>query len=323
MNMKEVTLYDGFLSELRKRIPRGAELTNTLVDMLYIEREAVYRRLRGEVPFTFIEVMTVSKELGISLDNLAQADTGKSRPFQLKLVEYANPLESDYKMMREFINLLAMVKDGEDWEAGQSTNILPRSFCYYYSNITRFYLFKWLYQYSHVDSLKHYSEVKITPQLASMQQEYLRVTRQLKSSYFIFDHLVFHYLVTDIKFFASINLITPEDVAALKEDLMHLLDDMEHFAAKGRFTDTGNEMLIYLSNINLDTNYCYFGSRDFHLSMLKAFTLNMVTSRDSYTYERLRCWLQSLKRSSTLITVSGEKQRVMFFEEQRRLVGSL
>ena len=113
MNMKEVTLYDGFLSELRKRIPRGAELTNTLVDMLYIEREAVYRRLRGEVPFTFIEVMTVSKELGISLDNLAQADTGKSRPFQLKLVEYANPLESDYKMMREFINLLAMT--GQGW----------------------------------------------------------------------------------------------------------------------------------------------------------------------------------------------------------------
>lgn len=323
MNMKEVTLYDGFLSELRKRIPRGAELTSTLVDMLYIEREAVYRRLRGEVPFTFIEVMTVSKELGISLDNLVQTDTGKSRPCQLKLVEYANPIESDYKMMRDFINMLNIVKDGADWEAGQSTNILPRSFAYYYSNITRFYLFKWMYQYSHIDALKPFREVVISPQLAEVQQDYLRATRQLKSSYYIFDHLVFHYLVTDIKFFASINMITSEEVQVLKEELMRLLVDMEYFAAKGRFSDTGNEIFIYLSNINLDTNYCYIGTRNFRMSMLKAFTLNVVTSRDVHTYERLRSWLQSLKRSSTLITVSGEKQRVMFFEEQREVIGTL
>ena len=323
MNMKEVTLYDGFLAELRKRFLRGAELTNALVDMLYIEREAVYRRLRGEVPFTFIEVMTISKELGISLDNLTLAEKGKSRPFQLKLVEYANPADADYKMMRDFINMLATVKDREDLEAGHSTNIIPRAFCYYYSNITRFYHFKWLYQYSHVDSLKSFREVVISPKLAEMQQEYLRTTRQLKSNYFIFDHLVFHYLVMDIKFFASINLIAPDEVQALKEELMQLLDDMEHFAAKGRFSDTGNEMFIYLSNINLDTNYCYLSTGDFHLSMLKAFTLNMLISRDAYTFERLRSWLQSLKRSSTLITVSGEKQRVMFFEEQKRLIETL
>lgn len=49
--MKDVSLYESFLAELRKKIPQGAKLTNTLVDMLYIEREAVYRRLlrRGPV----------------------------------------------------------------------------------------------------------------------------------------------------------------------------------------------------------------------------------------------------------------------------------
>ena len=109
--------------------------------------------------------------------------------------------------------MLNIVKDGADWEAGQSTNILPRSFAYYYSNITRFYLFKWMYQYSHIDALKPFREVVISPQLAEVQQDYLRATRQLKSSYYIFDHLVFHYLVTDIKFFASINMITPEAVS--------------------------------------------------------------------------------------------------------------
>ena len=113
--MKDVSLYESFLAELRKKIPQGAKLTNTLVDMLYIEREAVYRRLRGEVPFTFMEVMTIAKELGISLDNLTETDTCKSRPFQLKLVEYANPLDADFRTGRPvsrrtlFPNLFAVI----------------------------------------------------------------------------------------------------------------------------------------------------------------------------------------------------------------------
>ena len=110
--MKDVSLYESFLAELRKKIPQGAKLTNTLVDMLYIEREAVYRRLRGEVPFTFMEVMTIAKELGISLDNLTETDTCKSRPFQLKLVEYANPLDADFRISSRYSLVRRMNRTG-------------------------------------------------------------------------------------------------------------------------------------------------------------------------------------------------------------------
>ena len=85
--MKDVSLYESFLTELRKKIPQGAKLTNTLVDMLYIEREAVYRRLRGEVPFTFVEVMTVAKELGISSSrySLARRVNRTGRPVSRRI----------------------------------------------------------------------------------------------------------------------------------------------------------------------------------------------------------------------------------------------
>ena len=194
--MKDVSLYESFLAELRKKVPQGAKLTNTLVDMLYIEREAVYRRLRGEVPFTFMEVMTITKELGISLDNLTETDTCKSRPFQLKLVEYANPLDADFRMMQDFVEIFACAENEPDWEAGFSTNTLPKSFCYYYPGITRFYLFKWLYQYSNVDTVKPFREVVINDRLARIQQDFLHGMRCVKSSFYILDHLVFHYLVT-------------------------------------------------------------------------------------------------------------------------------
>ena len=232
--MKDVSLYESFLTELRKKIPQGAKLTNTLVDMLYIEREAVYRRLRREVPFTFVEVMTVAKELGISLDNLTETDTCKSRPFQLKLVEYANPLDADFRMMQDFVEIFACAESEPDWEAGFSTNTLPKSFCYYYPGITRFYLFKWLYQYSNVDSVKPFREMVISDRLAKIQQDFLHGMRCVRSSFYILDHLVFHYLVTDMLFFASINLITPGELKELQEELMLLLEKLERFTAKGR-----------------------------------------------------------------------------------------
>ena len=197
---------------------------------------------------------------------------------------------------------------------------LPQSFCCYYPGITRFYLFKWLYQYSNVDTVKPFREVVINDRLARIQQDFLHGMRCVKSSFYILDHLVFHYLVTDMLFFASINLITPEELKELQEELILLLEKLERFTAKGRHEDTGNEMYIYLSNINLDTGYCYFGSPNYRLSMLKAFTLNVISSFDLEMFNRLKSWMNSLKRSSTLITVSGEKERVRFFNDQYRLV---
>lgn len=74
-------------------------------------------------------------------------------------------------------------------------------------------------QYSNVDTVKPFREVVINDRLARIQQDFLHGMRCVKSSFYILDHLVFHYLVTDMLFFASINLITPEELKELQEEL--------------------------------------------------------------------------------------------------------
>ncbi|MCD7929978.1 MAG: hypothetical protein LUH15_00615 [Tannerellaceae bacterium] len=59
-----------FTSALQKKVPGRSQLTNMLAETLNIEKEAVYRRLRGEVAFTFTEVATLAQHLCISLDEL-------------------------------------------------------------------------------------------------------------------------------------------------------------------------------------------------------------------------------------------------------------
>ena len=58
------------IEALKEKLPPKTNLANLLMDTLYIGREAIYRRLRGEVPFTLEEAALISRKLGVSLDKL-------------------------------------------------------------------------------------------------------------------------------------------------------------------------------------------------------------------------------------------------------------
>ena len=63
-------LNTGLVNAVREKLPSKENLANTLMDILYIGKEAIYRRLRGEVPFTLTEAAIISRKLGISLDKM-------------------------------------------------------------------------------------------------------------------------------------------------------------------------------------------------------------------------------------------------------------
>ena len=46
-------LNTNLIEAAKERFPAKGQLANILMDTLYMGKEAIYRRLRGEVPFTF------------------------------------------------------------------------------------------------------------------------------------------------------------------------------------------------------------------------------------------------------------------------------
>ena len=58
-------LITGLIEALKEKLPPKRNLANLLMDTLYIGREAIYRRLRGEVPFTLEEAALISRKLGV------------------------------------------------------------------------------------------------------------------------------------------------------------------------------------------------------------------------------------------------------------------
>lgn len=321
--MKSELLYDNFLDALSEKFPQRSKLTNALTELLFIEKEAIYRRLRKEVPFTFYEIATIAREWDLSIDNIIGLTPSKSRPFQLKLTEHLHPTETDFMMMQHYVDVLKFTGEDPTSKMVDASNILPQSLHMNFEQLAKFYMFKWGYQYGDSSKIIPFQDIVICDRLRQLETDHATLVKNINSVSYLWDNMIFKYFVNDIRYFSSIYMITPEDTELIKQDLLAFIDYTEKLAKDGVFSETGNRVQIYISHINFDTNYSYICTDTFKLSMIKTFIMNAAASMDEKAFDQTKRWIGALKKSSVLISESGERQRIEFFEEQRKLISSL
>jgi hypothetical protein len=320
--MLEDQIYEALLTEIKKKFSKNPLLVNRLVEILFIEKEAVYRRLRREVPFTFSEIATITKNLGISLDNIVGIECEKSRPFQLKLPEFVSPKECDYQMLNSFFDFLRSTREIENTEMGVVTNLIPQDLFSGFDCLTRFNIFRWNYHYH--DSLsKTFRELVIPDKIVQGFRTQFEESKNMKSTHYVFDSHIFQYFSNSIKYFQSIKLIEKEDIMKIKEELLQLLNYIEAFSTTGKFKETGNSVYLYIAEARVHVNYCYIDAGDVQFSMIKTFLLTSATSMDRHTFEKMKNWVLSFIKISNLITIAAEQQRILYFENQRKIINEL
>jgi len=318
--MKLEELHRSFLGALEKKIPEKAKLVETLSDTLFMEKGAIYRRLRGEVPFSFFEVANIAEKLDISLNSIIYSDASKTDRSELTIVEYAT---LDEKILDDYMSQIILAKNDPQSEFAESANVLPVSIFTGFSALVKFFIFKNQYLFSGTENRIAYSDIVFTDKIQQIFQSFFYEMKHFAKTVHVWDYMVFRYLVTDIKFFSSINLISGDDLQLIKSDLFAFLDYIEEIAINGCFEETGNAVSLYISDINFNTNYCSVKINDVHISHIKSFILNSAQSFDKSSYRKINDWIHSLKRSSTLITQSGAVYRTDFFEKQRKLISEL
>ena len=106
------------------------------------------------------------------------------------------------------------------------------------------------------------------------------------------------------------------------EDTEQSLDELEELAINGKTAD-GNRVRIYVSNINFEATYSYVDTNNLQLSLIRIYSINSITTMDNEIFCTLKEWIQSLKKFSTLISESGEMQRIQFFKQQREIIDAL
>lgn len=320
--MTAQTLNEALIAAMQSKIPDGTRLANVLINILFIGKEAVYRRLRGEVPFTLNEAAIIARELGISLDNTVGTKTTENALFDLNIIDIDEPIEAYQRTIKHYCNIYKSFKDINNSELGLAANLIPQVLYLKYPHLSKFRLFKWIYQNDNNNAYNSYSELVIPDHIRDLQKEYVRDTQLIKSTIYILDNQIFNSFINDVNYFININLISKKDVELIKEDLLHLLDDLEGYTAKGMFK-SGSSLQVYISNVNFEATYTYINTPLEKWATFRLYSINAIYSTDPLVYNYNRNFILSLKKYSTLISESAEMQRIQYFNKQRSLVQSL
>ena len=274
------------IAAIQNGTPEYTNPAAILTDKLNIGREAAYRRLRGEVPFTFGEAAVLSAQMNFSL--------------------FYREVSSD--------------ADAEQAIAGNS---FPRMLYMRYEGLTNFKLFKWLYQQGLVDcSTTKFEDMKVPDALLRSYRDLLKEAQLMPATTLVFDGSCTKRWVNAICAFRNMHLITDQSVEMLKGELLHLLDELEEIAVAGQFR-SGKPVSIYISDMDIEATYCYVAARHYRASCIEAFSINSLRSADPGMFEHVRRWITSLSRFATLVSCSGELQRIHFFKRQRAIVAEL
>ena len=314
--MKPHDIHHHFLRALEKKIPDKSKLVDLLMETLFIEKAAVQRRLRGDVSFNIYEAAKISEKLKISINNLivTKSEGIEIHPFDML---------TDFKQWEDYQSILQKANKDPFSEIAESSNILPTAIYAKFESLRKLYMFKYQYQLRSIEDRTSYSEFIVPEKISQIFQTYYHDSKRFAKTFFICDQAMFHNFVSDIHYFLGINLISGDDIKRIKEDLFALLDYLDKIALNGCFVETGNPVDVYISDINLDASYCYVRVTDIYICVVRTFLVNAVIASDKASYEKIREWVQSLKKSSTLITQSGTLYRTEFLEKQRKIIEDL
>lgn len=304
------------ISAIEECIPEGQSTANFLADVLSTGKEAIYRRLRGDVLFSFDEVAKISRKLNLSLDNIIGDINADKILVELGIKKGPDPLGNFKQMLINTIHRIERIDKYPNSQSRIAFNILPWSFYLNYDNLARFSLYKWMYQRNIKSETFHFSDFNLPSGIKECNQKYVFAFREIKQSCVILDWGIFLAYIKDIDYFVKLGLISRPDLLLIQEELLSLSYELEGLTISGRYNN-GNSISIYLSNIEFETPYAHLESDHYEFCHIRIFSINGINSENREICQEQKRWIETLKRYSTLITQSGEIQRAEYFKTQR------
>jgi hypothetical protein len=314
--------YDNFLMALEERYPDKPNRVNALMNLLKLEKESIYRRLRKDVYFAAEEVMRIAAAWNISLDNIVAVNREKTRPFRLKTVEFIDPSEEDYAIMERHNRDMALVASDPNGLAVEVVNGLPRGLYARSEHLTRFFNMKWRHKHSPEKAL-NFSDVQIPERMKELDREYIRISHRISEMHSIHDSRMIEHLVEEIVYYRSIGMVSGDDVLLLREELLTLVDYLEEVTGTGIFPEKEGKIFFYLSHTWVDNEYFLYRSHSFNMSLVKVLERNYLASMDKRVLDRFMKTALAARRMSVLMSGSNVLQQAEFFSLQREKIRSL
>lgn len=317
-----------FFENLKKKIPNGLSMADELAELLKMSRDSVYRRIRGESALTFAEILAISEAYNISLDSLVGVSKKNKVSFQYQPID-----ETKFKFDQYFqtlLNFFEYFNTHKDIELIYAANEAKFQLLHV-PEIAAFKLFFWSktsydFQEQHraLFNFEKFNEdygqiirkivwnyVKI-PTVEIINEDYLNST---------FNQIRFYYDAGYFNDKAEALLICDK----LKELLQHNRREAElgfKFMFGSEEIGPENNLKLYHNDVILSDNVVAARLQEDYFCYLVINNINyLVTGNEKFSKDTFR-YLSNLQKKSTLISVSAERERNIFYNKlEKKLEG--
>ncbi len=303
---------------IKQNLPNEMNLVDFFTEIIPMKKEAAYRRLRGEIPLTLVEVKQIASYLRLSLDKLLKIKEEGTYSSNIVRMNGNNLIDAYCKTMEQVIVATKYMGLDPRAKTYAAIDVMPTSYAFKYPAISKFRFFKWAYQCRNTLSPLRMSEIRIPSKVRHIETTYMEAVKKIDTNH-VWIRELFGPYINDVHYFSEMGLILRDEVKILREESFQLLEELEKDITVAR-TEFGGSLLVYLANTYFDANYIYVEGNNFKASAINVFEINFLSSVEEEICNDTKDWIESLMRYSTLISRSGEIERVNFFNLQRRMM---
>lgn len=328
--METTELQQQLFSFLKDNLPPHLSLVDELGDLLGVGSDSVYRRIRGEKPVTLMELKKICEHFHLSLDQLLQLkndsvvfrapDLGKEH------FPFADVLKSILQQLKHFNSfktkqLLYLCKDMPIWQF------------FLYPELAAFKTFVW--------AKSIHNEPLYAGKLFSLEEmmveDYFKTGQKIIHEYNqipsieLWNEESINSTLNQIKFYKdSGGFKQAKDVDVILDSFELTIKHLSMQAEKGVKFMPGEADILKKAPVQLYVNEIVIGSNTIlveldntKLSIIPYNVFSYILTKDARFNESMFNGFNTLKNRSTLISVTGEKERNRFFTFQLEKVKSL
>ncbi|MCH2233593.1 MAG: hypothetical protein MK078_05010 [Crocinitomicaceae bacterium] len=325
--MEEVKdIQEQLLDGVRMQLKEGEKLAAVLQDTLFLSADAVYRRIRGDVPFSIFETKTICEKFNLSFDEYGTFKRGKVNflytplnTIGLNFTTYLEGIRDGLKQAKQLkdVNLIMCVND------------TPLFQLFNLPHLTRFKFFFWAKTYLGIEEYKNekFKREKIDKQTLAVGIEAHNIYNSIPTTE-IYGPETLRGTLRQIKYyFDSQQFEDPSYALELLDNLQVLAEHMRKqceigrkFAAGNEPPSSGNEFYMYSNDTYIADNTYVIDWDGGSAVYFSHNIMNYLNTTDPYYITESKFVLDKLKKNSSIITEDNAKERERFFSSIEKTI---
>ena len=318
--MTTTTLAQDFLFQrIKEMLPQHISMVDAVSEILHVSNDSAYRRIRGETPLVLEEAKQLCDHFQLSLDQLLGIKSG-STLFQTERIHYKNFTFEKY--LSGILGQLQLLNGFMRKEIIYLSKDLP--FFHNFSNepLFAFHYFFWMKSIlRHPDfEDRHFTPDCLTPEIKKLGTDLIQTYNSIPSTE-IWNTECINSIIFQVESYKEAGFFTNEsDIIRIYEAAEATINHIKNQAEYGcKYLPDENPELkkrnfkFFYNRVTLGDNTIMAIADNFKTVFLNYDVMNYMVTRDEKFCNDTHNDLQAISRRSTLISISGEKQRNIFF----------